>query len=755
MQYQLKSIIPFFATVCTICCAFSAYADESNIASESLPNQIEKLARVDLDETVELVFDYIFSLGEQRKSPSQRIEEVIKLCQYDEVHKQFKVGPVFTPHWLVALKGYSVTDVETMTLLHRALSTIPNSSPQRISRQDSELLLNLAFQVEKVETSTRELQKIKAQTIWWLALIAQTDKDFGRQLGTLALEQIAICSDIPEGERRDALFRVFLSYSDTPNLEAKDGDLLVRNVVAAGKILKYSRNKYDFERLDTVYNELRRRCSNDQALGALQILVDAAQNLNVEEKKLDTVLLQLGCAYLRAGKPDKAEEVFSKQSKKPMFKVCLAESLRRQAKYAKADALLQQIAKTQFSYEIRYPSLYIGMANAIRAQSYIDQKKYQMALPLLKEADTWFSNSIAQENLELRDYPYIDQIVPSDLTVLSNLAFVYNKLGHKADALRVARTLSKVKSEKELNTLSVERDALLQAAQTGGNTENSASQAKRMVEVCRRLEKVPAKRANSILDYAESLIRNSKTMSAEVCISELEKNTVTSEQVDEVLKTRILVDRILIAEERNELDITKKLLKNLRDKTVQDTSHNELRIAEVESRFALHMKDYDKAVTESKIVETALETQSRDRPKDYIDSNRDKFANEHGEAILDRIQALNQVHKHKEAGKLARALLVLKNPLSARLGADCAAQLAISYSQDGHDGLAKSLQDDAAFRDRWAFPLEPGRYIVDAKETLSVLCERHGNPLRARRYRAEAKEIREQLDKNNSSQSSS
>lgn len=743
MQNLLKSIIPSFAAFYTICSAFSAYADEAKPPVQSLADQIS--ASVDIEETFELVSDYIFLLREEGKSPAQCIESVLRLCKYDDVNKQFRIGPVFGEHWLSAFKGFSVSDLDSMTLLHRALSTLVSSSPQWIPRQSAEMLLKLAQQVNEIDSPTKEAQKLKTQTIWKLALIAQSDKEFGRQLGTLALEQMAKCSDISEGERRDALFRVTLSYSETHPLEAKDGDLEFRNVMAAAKILKSSKNKYDFEHLTSVYNQLRRRCTKEQTLIAQERLANAAETLNVEDKSRSIVLLQLGCAYFRAGKFDKAEEVFSKQAQKPIAQVCLAESLRKQKKYTKADQLLQKLAKTRFSFDLRYPSLYIGMANALRAQIFLDQQNYQKALPFLLAADTWFSNGVAQDNIDMRDFSFVDEVVPNDLTVLSNLELVYTKLGKKVDSQRISQIIAKVKREREINQLSVERDALILAAQKGGDTDSAVAQAKRVVEVYRVLEKDPTKRASLELDYAESLLRHSKTKSAEECIKALQQPTHHSVQLDFAIRKRIDIDEILIAEERGHTTKARTLLKVLAEKNQPQTLDISLRMSEAEARLALLTKDYVAAETKSRIVETTLAAQSKEGPKDYIASARDKFVNEHNEAIVDRIQALNQLQNYKQAAKLARVLLVSNNSYNDRVGADAAAQLAFSYSQDGHDGLARSMQHDAAYRNRASFPMEPSRYEADSKETLAILCEKQENLIRSRRYRSEAKDIREKL----------
>jgi len=731
----------------TICSTLTAHADEAE--SSALITKINAGTRANIEETADNISDYVYLLNEDKKTPQECVETLLAFCRVNSTNNQFQQGAVFYLHWLVALKGFSVIDVDSMKLLHQVLSTFVHSSPQNISSESAKMLLKLGGEVLKVETQTRELQEIKVLTLWQLALLAQNDKTYGRKLGTFALEQMAEFGATPESERRDAIFRVLYSYAAEQPRSKADGDLLFRDAIAVGKILKKTNNKYDFQHVDSVYNQLLWRCTSVEALAAQEELAKEARRLKVDEKTLDTILLQLACAYLRANKPNKAEELLSQEIQKPnpMEKLLLIECLRRQRKYVHAETLAKQVAKTQFSFQIRYPSLYVALANALCAQLLIDQKNYSSALPLLICADTWFSNGIAHDNSEVREFAYLEDLIPDEVTVLSNLALVYDKLSRKTDAQRIRQTLERVQRERRASLLSVERDALNNAALAGHDSDKTIWQAKRFVEVNIGLEKDPKKCAEGILDYAETLIKQGKPKSAQVCLDAFEHSDLVEKNNNPDMRVRLSVDRILIAEERGDLDSARILLKELPKDTALKQLNDQLRICEAEARLALMSGEFHLAESKSVLLEKALENTSPKPDKNYFESQRDKFVKEHAEGLLDRVQTLNHNQKYEQAAKIARLLLISAQNQFDRAGVDSAAHLSLAYARTGHKGLAQALEYEATYRNRASYPLPPSRYFADAKETLAILSEMNNNPIRARRYRAEAQEILDQMQK--------
>lgn len=738
----------------TICGPLTAFAVENGSVSAALKSQILTAPKVDIYETMELLFDYLSVLKEEGKTPKERIEALLAMYEPDPVNKGlFKHGPIMAQHWFEVLKDFHVDDVDSMNLLYRALSTFKESTPQFISSKDAESLLNLGQEVSKVETPSREARKIKALTLRHLALLEQKDKEFGRPLGVLALEQMAETGETPDVERRDAIFRVLYSYfANKPN-SPDDGDLLFRDVIAAAKIVRQSKNKYDIQHLDTIYNELRLRCNNEQALAAQKDVVDAALLAKVDERSLHVMLLELSCAYLNAGRLEEAEDVLSKiQKSVPLAGLLLSQCLLKQQKYVAAEKVAQQVANAQFPVDVKYPSFYIATADAICAASLIGQKKYEAALPLLLNADRWFSRALAQENAEIHEFAFAVSLLPSDNSVLSDLALTYDKLGQKEKAQKTKLTWSKLKLEKERIALAVEKDALINAAlQDSGETRTAIKNAKRLVEISPALEKQPDKRAELILSYAESLIKNGNLESAQFCLDALAGNesspagTANLTNLSPHIRTRLLADRIMLAEERADLASANALMKELLSTPTASPS-NDLRMSEVDARLSLLSGDFEQAEAKSRALEAAVDATSKSLPLQVQPSQQDNFVSEHQEAILDRVQALNRLRKYSQAARLARLLLlVTNNKLFNRTGSDSAANLAFAYANDGHKGMGETFEQEAAYKNTSSLPLAPSRYMVDAKEILAALSEARSNPIRARRYRAEAQEMRRQL----------
>ncbi len=281
------------------------------------------------------------------------------------------------------------------------------------------------------------------------------------------------------------------------------------------------------------------------------------------------------------------------------------------------------------------------------------------------------------------------------------------------------------------------------------NPSISPSCAKRLVEISPALEKQLEKRAELVLKYAESLVKKGEPNSADLCLNALASKefllpSLTS-LTGQSIRRRLLADRIMASEERYDLTSARALMKEF-VAAPGKTSSEDLRISEVDARLSLLSGDYELAESKSRALEAALDATISSSAVLQI-SPRDNFVNEHREAILDRVQALNHTGKYAQAARLVRLVLLMpySNTLFSRTGAACAANLAFAYANSGHKGMGEVFEQEAAFKDLSSLPLAPSRYMVDAKEKLAVLSEARGNLPRARRYRAEAQAMRSQL----------
>lgn len=737
MPKQRRYLSIFLAAFYTICCGLSSIGAEANSASTSLVLKICSESRLNWTEANELIFDYLFLLKEEKKTPEERLKALQAICGNSSNGNQFQYNQILATHSMEVLRDFSVTDMHALKELHTALAPL-EETPQRISSKEAQCILRLGKEVLNVPTPTPETQRIKASTILHLFLLAQQDIDFGRQLGTMALEEMANCENAPENERRTAIYRPLISYRQR-RTSKEDADLLYRNVLAASKIVRQSKNKCLLPELPGIYNEIYKRCSSENALNAQQALVDAANFVNADEKTMHELLLQMACAYIMSGQVGDAEKVLSQQltNRTPIDNLCLAECLRRQKKYEALEILTEKLAKAQYPSDVQFPSLYVAMANAIRAQALIEQKKYARALPLLIAADAWFSNGVAIDNMELRNNIYIERLLPSEVSVLSNLALVYEKLARNKDALRIRQTLIKAKEDKARYNFSAEKSELENF--TSHEAENSLAtirNAKQFIQVCNQAEKSSKKRAELILNYAESLIGYGNSETAQICIDALSGNEYLT-GLGHSLRLRLLIDRILIAEDRNDLKLAALLLKEL-EKHPRTGSSETLRISEVEARYALLAGDFEMAEVKSKPIEIALDAGSAKPSVQYQDSERDKIVNANFAAILDRVQVLNQLEKYSQAARLARLLLTSSNNSFSRTGPAAAANLAFAYAHQGHSGLAEAFEQEAVFKNQSLPTTGRSRYEIDTKKKLAALCELRDNTIRARRYKAEA-----------------
>lgn len=746
MPKLAKSLTVSLAAFYTICSCLTARADDEKSTSASILKQIDASVVWKYDEWRELIFDYLYALKTEGKSAKEQLELLTKICDQGKSSQQFRYGPVYVQHWLIPLSELHVNDLDSMKVLDRALSTFVQATPLEVPRQAAERLWKLGCEVEKVETDTTETKKVKVLTIWHLALLTQKDKVFGRKLGTMALEHMANFVDTPAVERRDAIFRTMYGYSENPRTKY-DGDLLYRNVFAIAKILKNSKDLDDIANTGFIYYQLALRCAPKAALVAQKEIADSAKLSKPNETITNSIYLQLAAAYLGDQQISKAEKVLQEiRHPSSLVKLLVADCFCRQRKYLETEKLTKNLELISSTLDVQYPNQIIAAAKAIRAQSYVDQKKYASALPLLVSADQWFSGN-AYDNVVIREHPYLEKILPSEANILSNLVLVYDKLGRKQDKRRTAETLSKVQRDNQRKTLLKERDELLTlAARPEKDSERTFDEAKRYIEIVRNLEESAKSRTTQILEYAELLIAYGKENSAELCLNNLMNESLSAENSDPESRLRLAVDRIFIAEAKGDLATADSISKALPESNEKISLDNQLRVSEAKARLSILNGKFEQAELSSRLVESVMEQTSNDA-REHSESNRDKYVRQHQLALLDRVQTLNHVHKFKEAAKLSRLLLRTNQWPLDHIGADAAANLAYAYSQDGHLGLAATFRQEAEYKGFGSYYLPPSRYLADAKMRLADLAATKSNPIRAERYRAEAREIRDQTQK--------
>jgi len=253
------------------------------------------------------------------------------------------------------------------------------------------------------------------------------------------------------------------------------------------------------------------------------------------------------------------------------------------------------------------------------------------------------------------------------------------------------------------------------------------------------------KRTNQLLDFAEIYIRSGKPKSAEVCIEACGSKNLDFTKNDMNVHLRTLVDRIFIAEAKGDIKQAHDLFKSLPTTGATKTTELEARVAEAEARLALLEGDFRQAEEKSQKLERLMDSMPNTSEHEYNQTPRDKFVAEHAQSIMDRVQILNHLQKYKSAARLARWLLVRRSYPMDQFGFDAASNLAFAYQNDQHTGLASTFIQEAIYKDFASNHLAPSLYKADAKERMADLSELRANPVRARRYRAEAKEIREQL----------
>lgn len=732
-----------FCMIFIVCNLGLAHASESSEASiESPESVLSRLKAIPKNESVEfgeVISDYLFILEEGKVSSAERLR-ILNLF-FDSI-----VGsginhfmPIFftTEHWLNPIVSLSVTDVNSLKLLNASLKKIEGRSISSITSRHAEALFRLACDVAKVQSDTADTDTLRVQVLWKLSSLAENDKEFGRKLATLAVEQMAKLDVAPEEERRDASAKVLRSYFAIDK-ELEDGDLLIRDVNAISKIVSQSKKEFSLDHFAGIYQQLQRRCSATESLVGIEKLLSAALDAQIDEGCLQLLRQQLSCAQMRVGNFSNASEILAKRLSKPKLidKVLLAECLVNEHRFTEAEVTVQDILKVKASDEVRFPSMYVTFANAISAEIAIKKKQYDVALPLLISADSWFGNSLSQNNMDLQQYPYLDGLIPSENRVLSDLVFVYNALGKTAEAKRTRGMLETVSQRKNRSDLFSEKEYLLGFNSLVTFKQDPKKRAERIIEICQGLETAPDRQLASVLECVEVLLRMRKYLEAQAClrVAHLKFTSLN----DQALKRQFLKDSILAAELSNNKDDMKRLFeKFLAEKNVDDDF-----VSEIETRMAILNSDFVSAERASCNLEKTIYALSADSTQVLIPTPRDKFVSEHRSKLLDRVHALNALMRYEDAARLARLLLVHCSEGESLVSAS-SALLGFAYKHSGHNGLGVACQKDALLRLRYDMQFGADRYFAIALEQLAVMEDESGNKLRAKRYRMEAKK---QLD---------
>lgn len=746
MTKKLKRVSTLLVAFYTICSNCSVKADTSIVTSAQLRKQLNASSSMPQGELRELTSDYLFALKEEGATPTEQLTALLRFTQpKSDTQLVFYRSPVLKAHWMSTLYDFHINDLKSLETLNMASEACASSIPQNISKTSAATLIRLAEEIDRLKVSTPKHEKLKLETLWHLAQIGQANKEFGKTLSLIAAAQIVRDKNF-SAERGQQAFALLLPsyYNERPHT-SEDGKRFRDAVVTMIDTANQTANKVLLQAPESIFGELVRRCSISEALSTQQQLVNCAENLKFEESTLASLRWQLVCAYMLANKNQHAVEILRnyQDNQNPFNLLCLAECMRRQKKFKEADRLAVIIKTTNFSPNYRFPSQYAAIADAIHAQSLIDQGLFSKSLAFLISADDWYSKSVSLDNDDVRSRPFLWKIFPDGTKVLSNLALVYAKTNRPDKAAWALGEIERSKESSFVGAIKRDRDELYNAAKYEEIGEEKAlKQAIQFTKTCIANEKSNSKKAELLFEYAEILIRKQKLEAAEFCLNELAKDEFREPTMNAESSDRIRLYRSLLALARNDSLRAKNLLDaRLKEKRLTSTSDTQLR-SEIAARLALSCNDYELAEVESRPIEMALDTVSSDSAISPLnDSAQDNFAKNHYAALCDRVGCLIQLKKFKPAAQLARRISLLENVIDAGVTVDALACLAVCYELDGHKGLAEATRHEAVSK-MHAIPFgTKSRYLAEAKLQLAALEDLHNSPFRAQRYRAEFKEL--------------
>ncbi|MBS1953324.1 MAG: hypothetical protein JST89_04005 [Cyanobacteria bacterium SZAS-4] len=723
---KLKLISLFFvalslSTELRVCCFESP--------SSALRAKVKASIEHSDDDSVETVRDYLYLLDEEKASPKAKMQAILDLASfYKSVND---VLPMTVPIWA----DLTVSDASDMLMLEQILSRVSTVG----GVQEELPLARLAEEVDKIEVTDNERLKIKISIISRILFLLQGNYAYSKKIADITLRQIAQATIEPPNNIDTVSFHIIaLYYLESPR-STRNGALLASSLRNLLRISDRTGNSNTLPLAENLFPELARRCDVATTIELQKALVETAVKIKLNDSLLGTLQWQLGYAYMLAGDYAKAESALRQsapniQSMKLMWKLQLAECLRRQRKTEEYDKLAEEIEKEVPESREKYAFDFAAGAQAIRALNLVDRGNFEAALPLLKSSSEIYSKTTGSRDLAYFNLPLYTITFPDEIAVLTAEAAVNRKLGRVAEAERLEKSVEAIQSSNEQDALTAQTASLLNIAQRDGGIGVQPEDAKSFVALCSKM-KLPETRVATLLDYAEVLISNNDLLSAKLCL-----DAIVDNQMSDAIKSKVIRDLLLIAECQGDLKSTEQLLSKLESTSTNSSDDDRLKNLESLVHRNLLLGDYEKAEMQSRQIEEkllSLDDKELDKTEQTVQG---KFVIDYQMGLLDRARALVQLKSFAPAMILLRALLVRN--LDQQTLIDASTLLARCYKESGHPGLAKTCEQNAVILfDNMYRPGTTSYMLADAKFQLAILAAENGNLVRSRRYRAEALKV--------------
>lgn len=708
----------------------AAHAQEQHVQSTRLLDEITRTKQqFDQAGRNSLIADYVYSLELENATPTEQLKALQKLCS---ANQSLAYG-IFAGNWLTVLRNYRINNFDDIHVMQLALMQNHFPSPKNTSCEDAQKLLQLATQIDKFETTSEAQQITKAEALIGLSKMMRSDRYFGRRIANLALKNTASNPKISVDLQRDLINLAFSSFNGPYRQDRSDGALLLETVTMSSEIAnEFAKNHSDvplFMYINFIFSELANRCSTAETVKAMEVFVPAVTKTKVEKQVPGTLQSQLGYSYMLNKNWEKAEMVFSTIRKATLLdRLCLAECLRMQRKYAQADRIARAIKNVDQSKSEEHPSQFVAIANAIRAQCLIDREKFKEAEKLLEAADQLYAHGFNDRNFPFRYDNVIWKIIPGEQKILTNLILVSGKLNKKEEFDSISKQLQLALNKNATMEAMEKKQYVLQESYGLQQCSPKALDiVKVCIEFCAEAGQDPTERAQLLLDYGESLIRKGAAEAAEACFDACKGSIFIDKKNEPFVKAKVAICRMLNALYQNKNEEAKQL--NVELVNQYKIGRNKFLYVEASSKLATAETDYSKAEQLSRV----LQEQYDFLPLSDKDS-LDKFLNENRYAIIDRVQTLMRLNRFDEAASLNRKLLQASNRQPDPILAAGYANLALAYQNTNHPGLAKAAQQISESGLELITDDADKAYIKDAYQKLSELNDVRQNSIRQKRY---------------------
>lgn len=710
---KLHCVVYTFYITCSSSAAVQA---EPTSQIERLRNQLIKPSAISSSELRELTSDYLYLLDKNAISSEVQLQSLLDITKPQDNAQFADRSGTNKWHWLRALNHYRVKNKDCLKKLNDALTVYRNSAPDAMMSREKGIFTRLAAETNRFKATSKEDQKLKAETLWKLALSVQHQRrQLEQELVDLAVVQLIKSEDVSIDEKRSALNKAISTYnsSDQPTKAMRKGlrktlDLMIKTAT------QYS-DRYIFSSPESIFPVLIRILETEDAINTQKKLVSCAENLKFDQTILMTLQFQLACGYLAANHLKQAETLLRLQKQNPIAQLCLAECLRRQKRLAEVDELTAKIKKTKFSSKYKYPTQYVAMASAVQGQTDIDRKQFEKALPHLDIAYEWSRKTISTENDDIRGSSYMWEIFPTFEKIIQNQILCHSKIGHDDTAKSKIAELKQLTNAKLLDKLARERTGLSNLANMLATPDQSMKEANQMIKISELTERNLSARISLLLNYAESLIGSKKFDSAAICLQKIAALIKSTTEKPNGLDARVKSDLVLLK--------------------ITEATHQ-----------AIDSQNFELAEFESRPLEAdlgAIMSMSSESSND--DQKKEKFVETNQRALIERVQCLVKLRRFDDAARICRSILSWSR--NAEVEIDALANLAVCYERSGHSGLMQAVKQQASIRAELIGSYSCSQYIADAKAQLATLEDSDQNALRAERYRAEAKEILEAKNK--------